>query len=157
SVGSRGAAGRQRQANVRPGRRPPQRGSGPDKAIPARDLAHVVESEGGHVTLGAATAREEAVVGIMRRRYDHVSAERVLSGPGLINLYNVLCELDGIPAASFTAPQITAEQEDVRAKEAKDMFCEMLGTVAGNLALTLGLTLGLPLGPHSWPSLLVPH
>jgi len=93
----------------------------------------------------------------MRRRYDHVSAERVLSGPGLINLYNVLCELDGIPAASFTAPQITAEQEDVRAKEAKDMFCEMLGTVAGNLALTLGLTPGLALGPHSWPSLLGPH
>ena len=52
-------------------------------------------------------AQESAVLELMRRRYDHVSAERVLSGSGLVNLYGVICELAAAPAAPFTAPQIT--------------------------------------------------
>ena len=56
---------------------------------------------------GASDAQESAVLDLMRKRFDHVSAERVLSGPGLVNLYNVLCELAAVPAAPFTAPQIT--------------------------------------------------
>ena len=66
-----------------------------------------IEGEGGHVTMAPADAQESAVLELMRRRYDHVSAERVLSGAGLVNLYNVLCELAAVPAAPFTAPQIT--------------------------------------------------
>ena len=46
----------------------------------------------------------------MRRRIDHVSAERVLSGPGLVNPYNALSELSGAPAAAFTAAQIKDHQ-----------------------------------------------
>ena len=38
---------------------------------------------------------------------DHVSAERVLSGPGLVNLYNALCELGGQPSGGLTAAQIS--------------------------------------------------
>ncbi len=100
-----------------------------------------IEGEGGHVTMAPADAEESAVLELMRRRYDHVSAERVLSGPGLVNLYNVLCELAAVPAALFTPPQITDPRiwgEDPRARDATAMFCAMLGTVAGNLALTLG-------------------
>src|SRR5262249_61571159 len=82
SVCTTWTAARQRQANVHPSRRPPRRGSGPDNAIPARDLAHVVQSEGGHVTLGAATAREQAGVGIMRQRYDRASPQQSLSWRG---------------------------------------------------------------------------
>src|SRR5689334_11043944 len=77
----------------------------------------------------------------MRRRYDHVSAKRALSGPGLVNLYNILCELDGVPAAPFTPAQIADRQigeREPHAREALEMFCAMLGTVAGNLALILG-------------------
>ncbi len=99
------------------------------------------ESEGGHVTMPAATSREAEVLDLMRRRYDHVSAERVLSGQGLVSLYEALCELENISSASFTPAQITDGhiwQEDPRAQEATGMFCAMLGTVAGNLALTLG-------------------
>lgn len=95
--------------------------------------------EGGHVTMAAATAREAAVLDLMRERYDHVSAERVLSGPGLVNLYAALCELANVPAAPFRPAQITSPrvwEEDARAREATEMFCAMLGTVAGNLALT---------------------
>ena len=105
-----------------------------------------VEGEGGHVTMAPADAQESAVLDLMRRRYDHVSAERVLSGPGLINLYNVLCELSAVTAAPFTPAQITSPQiwkEDSRTRDATEMFCAMLGTVAGNLALTLGALGGI--------------
>jgi glucokinase len=100
-----------------------------------------IQGEGGHVTMAAADAREAAVLELMRRRFDHVSAERFLSGPGLVNLYNALCELAGEPAAPLTAAQITdpgTEKHYPRAREATVMFCAMLGTIAGNLALTVG-------------------
>jgi glucokinase len=82
----------------------------------------------------------------MRKRYDHVSAERLLSGPGLVNLYNTLCELAEIPAAPFAPAQIISPaiwNKDPRTREATSIFCAMLGTVAGNLALTLGARGGI--------------
>ena len=100
-----------------------------------------LQSEGGHVTMAAENEREDGVLRIMRQRFDHVSAERILSGPGLVNLYNALCELSGARAAALTAAQITDPRiagEDRHAAEAKAMFCDMLGSVAGDLALTLG-------------------
>jgi len=86
------------------------------------------------------------VLDLLRRRLDHVSAERVLSGPGILNLYNALCELYGEPQEQFTPAQITdvkIGEEHPRAHEATQMFCAMLGTVAGNLALTLGARGGI--------------
>jgi glucokinase len=97
--------------------------------------------EGGHTTMAATNEREAAVLRLMRRRFDHVSAERVLSGPGLVNLYNSLAELDQVKAAQYTAAQISDPQigeQDPLCHEATAMFCAMLGTVAGDLALTLG-------------------
>jgi glucokinase len=102
--------------------------------------------EGGHTTMAPTCSRESAVLDRMRARHDHVSAERVLSGPGLVNLYTTLAEIDGVPAASYTAPQITSPgvcEGDRYCGEAVDMFCAMLGTVAGNLALTLGARGGI--------------
>jgi glucokinase len=119
----------------------PGSGLGVSAVVPSGDTYVPVAGEGGHVTMAPADARESAVLELMRSRYDHVSAERVLSGPGLVNLYNALCELERFPAASLTAAQISDAQiraTDPRAREAVDMFCAMLGTVAGNLALTLG-------------------
>lgn len=127
----------------------PGTGLGVSALIPAPGGAQPVAGEGGHVTMAPATARESAVLELMRKRYDHVSAERLLSGPGLINLYGALCELAGAPAASFTPAQITSPRiwdEDARTREATDMFCAMLGTIAGNLALTLGARGGIYIG-----------
>lgn len=106
----------------------------------------VIAGEGGHATMPAADARESAVLDHMRRRFDHVSAERVLSGPGLVNLYETLAEIDGVPAASFTPAQITDPaigEKDPLCRAALAMFCAMLGTVAGDLALTLGARGGI--------------
>ena len=54
----------------------------------------VIAGEGGHVTLAACNARESSLLGVLRERFDHVSAERALSGPGLVNLYEAVCVLD---------------------------------------------------------------
>lgn len=105
-----------------------------------------VPSEGGHVTMAPGDARESTVLDLMRRRFDHVSAERVLSGPGLINLYNAVCEAERVPAGSYTPAQITNAAigaRDPRCQETVTMFCAMLGTIAGNLALTLGARGGI--------------
>jgi glucokinase len=81
--------------------------------------------EGGHATMSAATERESAVLSEMRRQFDHVSAERCLSGPGLVNLYNGLAAVDGVPSAGYTAAQITDPEtgaSDPLVSEATAMF-----------------------------------
>jgi glucokinase len=97
--------------------------------------------EGGHVTMPATTAREAAVIEHLGRRFGHVSAERLLSGMGLSNLYETLAMLDGQSDPRARDPKSVTEGarsgEPVSA-EAVRMFSGMLGTIAGNLALTLG-------------------
>jgi glucokinase len=96
--------------------------------------------------MAPADDRQSAVLDQMRRRFDHVSAERVLSGPGLVNLYNILAEIEGVPAAPFTPAQIADRhigETDPLAHEALAMFCAMLGSMAGNLALMLGARGGI--------------
>jgi glucokinase len=119
----------------------PGSGLGASGLVPAGAGWTALTAEGGHATMAPANDRESAVIELMRRHFDHVSAERVLSGPGLVNLYNTLAELDRVPAAPYTAAQITDPDignRDRLCREATDMFCAMLGTVAGNLVLTLG-------------------
>lgn len=124
----------------------PGSGLGVSGLIPVDGGWRPLSGEGGHVTMAPASPREGRVLDRMRERFDHVSAERVLSGPGLVNLYNTLAEIDGVPAASYTAAQITdpgIAARDPQCREAVEMFCAMLGTVAGNLALTLGALGGI--------------
>ncbi len=119
----------------------PGSGLGVSGLIPSGSRWVPLTGEGGHMTMPAESEREAEVLRLMRQRFDHVSAERCLSGPGLVNLYNSLAELDQVKAASYTAAQITDPQtadDDKLCREATAMFCAMLGTVAGDLALTLG-------------------
>lgn len=101
-------------------------------------------SEGGHATLPAADDRESAVLALIRAEKGsesgHVSAERALSGPGLVNLYTALCQLAGKTPDKDTPAAVTgaADGGDPLCAEAVAMFCSLLGTVAGNLALILG-------------------
>ncbi len=102
--------------------------------------------EGGHVSLAPGTARESRVLEAMHRRFGRVSAERALSGPGLVNLYAALCEIDGMPAQAYAPSQITDPEigeRDPRCAEALAMFADLLGAVAGDLALTLGARGGI--------------
>jgi len=119
----------------------PGTGLGVSGLIPDGSRWLPLTGEGGHATMAPATARESAVLDHMRRQFDHVSAERCISGPGLVNLYNALAAIDGVKAAQYTAAQITdpdVAAADPLCREATEMFCAMLGTAAANLALTLG-------------------
>lgn len=119
----------------------PGTGLGVSGLVPCGGNWHALATEGGHVTLPAASDREAAVIDWLRGLYDHVSAERVLSGPGLVTLYSTLCEIDGRAAEPHTPDIISARGLDgscPACAEALAMFFAMLGTVAGNLVLTLG-------------------
>ena len=116
-----------------------------------------LSGEGGHVTLAAADDQEAAVVALLKRRFGHASAERALSGPGLVNLYQALCTLRQLPvhpgwdAAAISAAALAGQ--DAQCVDALDMFCSLLGTAAGNLALTLGARGGVYLGGGILPRL----
>ena len=127
----------------------PGSGLGVSGLIPSGTGWIALSGEGGHATMAPATDRESAALDRMRRHFDHVSAERVLSGPGLVNLYNTLAALDGVPSRGYTAAQITDPEMGARdplCAETTELFCAMLGTIAGNLALTLGARGGIYIG-----------
>jgi glucokinase len=91
--------------------------------------------------MAATSRREDAVIDYLRRQFGHVSAERVVSGGGLENLYHAVVALDGIDAPKRNAAEITDAALDGNcptAKMALDLFCAMLGTIAGNVALMFG-------------------
>jgi glucokinase len=134
----------------------PGSGLGVSGVVPSGSSWIALTGEGGHATLAPATDRESAVLDRMRRHFDHVSAERVLSGPGLVNLYNTLAQLNSVPARGYTAAQITdlaIRAKDQLCVETTAMFCAMLGTMAGNLALTLGARGGVYIGGGIVPRL----
>lgn len=98
-------------------------------------------TEGGHVTMAATDDAEAQVLAHLRRRFGHVSAERVLSGPGLLNLYEAVAAIQGQTASFSTAQAVSSHGLDGSCplcRQALSLFFAMLGTVAGNLALSLG-------------------
>jgi glucokinase len=100
-----------------------------------------IVTEAGHATLPSTSACEEHVIGHLRQRFGHVSIERVLSGPGLENLYEALAVVDGIQAPTRDAASITRAALDGSCNVSRatlDMFCSLLGAVCGDLALTFG-------------------
>jgi glucokinase len=66
-----------------------------------------VSGEGGHVTLTARNENEDSIIAKLRERFDHCSAERVLSGPGIINLHNVMHEVDGLSSEEISQRTLT--------------------------------------------------
>ena len=96
--------------------------------------------EGGHVDLPVGNAREAAIHQQIHQQIGHVSAETVLSGGGLVRLYQALCALDGGVPTHKTPAQITdaALGGEPMALAVVEQFCRFLGRVAGNNVLTLG-------------------
>ncbi|MBV2263422.1 MAG: glucokinase [Thauera sp.] len=131
-------------------------GLGVSGLLPAPGGWVPLQGEGGHVTLPATNAREAAVVAWLGARHGHVSAERVLSGPGLVSLHEALRALDGLPHVERTPAEITEQALAGgchHCVEALELFCALLGTVAGDLVLTLGARGGLYIGGGIVPRL----
>ena len=115
-----------------------------------RDQWVAIAGEGGHASLAAHNETEYRVIELIRQRYGHVSAERVLSGQGLVDLYLALRQLQQHePIDVASAADIThwaLKNKDPLALQSLDMFAGFLGSVAGDLALTLGALGGGYLG-----------
>ena len=98
--------------------------------------------EGGHVDLAPANMAEDLILITMRARIGHVSADRVLSGPGLVNLYEAIAmrnerlKKDMHPAD--VTSQALSNPPDPDCLEALETFCRLMGRFGGNLALTMG-------------------
>lgn len=129
----------------------PGTGLGVSGLVPSGGGWAVVEGEGGHATMAAADRREARVLAEVAREFGHVSAERVLSGPGLVNLHRALRRLDGEDPSGPepTAEDIVAEgagRRSPRCGEVLDLAAELLGTFAADTALTLGARGGVYIG-----------
>jgi glucokinase len=130
----------------------PGTGLGVSGLLPTRqnDQWVAIAGEGGHTTLAAQNETEYRVIELIRQRHGHVSAERILSGPGLVDLYGALRQLQKkAPVDVASAAEITRwalQDKEPCACQSLAMFAGFLGTVAGDLALTLGARGGVYVG-----------
>lgn len=130
-------------------------GTGLGEAVIVEDGGRtvVIPSEGGHADFAPRTDTESALLAHLRREFGHVSYERVLSGPGLLNIYRFLRDTRGPGEPRWLTDRMHADDpsavvsevgmagDDPTCVEALDMFVSIYGAEAGNLALKV-LALG---------------
>jgi len=127
----------------------PGTGLGVGCLVAAGDAVLPLASEGGHATLSAADEREDRVIAALRREFGHASAERALSGSGLVNLYRFACAEANrapLPLAPADVSARALAGSDEACSDAVELFFALLGGVAGNLALTVGARGGVYIG-----------
>jgi len=134
----------------------PGTGLGAAVWIPNAHGATVLATEAGQAALSAGNPLELALLERMLARQPHVPVESALSGPGLLNLYGLLCELRGQAPAHATPGEVTAAAtrgDDLLAREALEVFCEFLGSAVGDMALLYGITGGVYLAGGILPQI----
>jgi glucokinase len=106
-------------------------------------------SEGGHACFAPGDAVEDEILRILRRRYDRVSIERLICGPGLLNMHRALAEIDGRETHIDDPSEITRDalaDPNSPCGHTLARFCAILGAVAGDIALTCGARGGVYVG-----------
>ncbi len=97
--------------------------------------------EGGHVDFAPNSEEEGIILEELRAELGHVSAERVLSGPGLVNLYRAIVKSDGRLPENLQPREVTERalaDSCTDCRRALSLFCVIMGRFGGNPALTLG-------------------
>ena len=119
---------------------------------------HPFASEGGHADFAARDDDEWALCKHLRKRFGRVSYERVLSGPGLLNIYQFLKESGRGDEPDWLAERMATgdapaeisraalENDEPICRRAMEMFLRIYGAEAGNLALKMMATGGMWLG-----------
>jgi glucokinase len=134
----------------------PGTGLGVSGLVPANDRWVTLATEGGHVNFAPTDERELQVLRFAWKTMHRVSAERLLSGPGIELIHQALCAQAGQAAAAPTAAEIVRQAlagTDPMCIEAVEVFCGMLGSMASDVALTLGATGGIYVGGGIVPRL----
>jgi glucokinase len=116
----------------------PGTGLGVGLVIRGHGQYQVIASEGGNVDFSPHDDLDDRLTAALRRRYGHVSAERLVSGPGLRNIYAVIADADPPYANERDLWQAALEGSDPVAAAALERFCLCLGSFAGNIALAHG-------------------
>ncbi len=138
-------------------------GTGLGEALLHRVGGRLVPSptESGHADFAARTDAEWRLVAALRRRFGRVDCERIVSGPGLVNIHGVLHEgapcdaLPGkAPVGAADVSEAAIERRCPRCVEAFDLFIEAYGAEAGNLALRCLATAGIFVGGGIAPKIL---
>ncbi|MGF6496111.1 glucokinase [Luteibacter sp. 621] len=122
------------------------------------DKVSVLQTEGGHAGFAAHSAEDIEILKVLNLRYGRVSNERLISGGGLQNLYEAICEISGQkPEEGITPEIITKRATDgtcTMCQRAVETFAGIFGSVAGDLVLTLGAWDGVYLTGGMTPILL---
>jgi glucokinase len=133
----------------------PGTGLGVGLVVREGDQYQVIASEGGNMDFSPRDELDDRLMAALRRRYGHVSAERVVSGPGLMDIYAVLGDVEPPYAGDRALWEAALGGDDPVAAAALERFCVCLGAFAGNIALAQGATalvlaggLGLRLSEH---------
>jgi len=102
---------------------------------------HVQATEGGHIGFAPLDSIEDTLLDTLRKRHRRVSVERVVSGPGLIDIYATLAAIEGRAIRQLDDKSLWTlgiSGEDSLAAAAVDRFCLALGSAAGDIALAQG-------------------
>jgi glucokinase len=123
-------------------------GTGLGTAGLCRRNGHIfpIIGEGGHIGFAPETQQQTAILDELRKKFEHVCDEHLLSGPGIINIHQALAAMSGIAVTQTSAAEIfllASSRTDKLCITAVDIFFEVLGQVAGNLALSLGAYQGV--------------
>jgi glucokinase len=116
----------------------------------------VLTTEGGHIGYAPTDELEAEIWRILALKFGRVSIERVMSGPGLKNVYCALLELEGVKRECETPDVVSklADSGDPLAVRAVQLFCEMMGSVAGDFALAYGALGGVFIAGGVAPNLM---
>jgi glucokinase len=126
----------------------PGTGLGAAVRLPASAGGGVLATEAGQMDFAPHSIREREVLSHLMPEGGYLAYERIVSGPGLLTLYGVLCALRGETPRLATPEEVTAAAaawRDGQAVEAVEIFCASLGSFAGSLAMTFMSTGGVHL------------
>ncbi|MGE7137517.1 glucokinase [Luteibacter sp. NPDC031894] len=124
----------------------PGTGLGAAAHVPGAPDAVVLTTEAGQMDFAPHSLREREVLAWLAPGGGYVPVETIVSGPGLLTVYEALCALDGKAPTLTTPKAVTAAAAtggDRHAVEAVELFCAALGSFTGNLAMTYMPTGGI--------------
>ena len=137
----------------------PGTGFGVAALAPQNGYFNILPTEGGHMTLAANTPLQADIIATLNKEFEHVSIEKVLSGPGIMNLYRGLAKVEGIDAPLLSTAEIVQHALNTTSgntlcQRTLALFTAWLGSITGDLALSLGARGGVFLGGGILPRII---
>ena len=104
-------------------------------------------AQGGHSDFAPNSSLEIEIWTLLQKQFGHVAVERILSGPGIVNLYKALCQINEKEVLFNSPSEITSAaikvNPDSMSKETLHLFCRIFGSVTGTIALSTGCLGGI--------------